>query len=99
MERLEAGGVPLGIRPDAQYDSATATMRPGDLVVLFTDGVTEAINDREEEYGEERLLSFLQTSSAGPAGEVLRGLMQQVEAFVGGAAQHDDMTCVVLRCK
>jgi sigma-B regulation protein RsbU (phosphoserine phosphatase) len=99
VERLEAGGVPLGISPEARYDSGTVTVCPGDLVVLFTDGVVEAVNDREEEYGEARLLSFLHTSNTETAGEVLRRLMQQVEAFVGGAPQHDDMTCVVLRCK
>jgi phosphoserine phosphatase RsbU/P len=99
VERLEAGGLPLGIRPDAQYECGSVTVCPGDLVVLFTDGVIEAVNDREEEYGEARLLSLLQTSSAGSSSEVLGRLMQQVEAFVGGAPQHDDMTCVVLRCK
>lgn len=99
VERLELGGVPLGIRSDAQYECGTVRVCPGDLVVLFTDGVIEAANNRQEEYGEARLLSLLETSSTGTADEVLRRLMQHVESFVGDAPQHDDMTCVVLRCR
>lgn len=99
VERLEAGGVPLGIHPDAQYESGTATVSPGDLVLLFTDGVIEAVNQREEEYGEGRLLALLEANRTGSSGEVLQRLMQQVESFVAGAPQHDDITCVVLRCK
>ena len=63
MERLEAGGLPLGIRSDAHYDCGTVNVCPGDLIVLFTDGVIEALND--EEYGEARLLSLLQAAPLG----------------------------------
>src|SRR5579864_7317404 len=99
VERLEAGGVPLGIRSDAQYECGSTTVYPGDLIVLFTDGVIEAVNDRQEEYGEARLLSSLESSKTSSSDEILRRLMQQVENFVGDAPQHDDMTCVVLRCR
>jgi serine phosphatase RsbU (regulator of sigma subunit) len=99
VERLELGGVPLGIHSDAHYDCGTVTVCPGDLLVLFTDGVIEAVNDRLEEYGEARLLSFLETNRTGTPNDVLRGMMQQVENFVGNAPQHDDMTCIVLRCR
>jgi sigma-B regulation protein RsbU (phosphoserine phosphatase) len=97
VERLEAGGVPLGIYPDAAYECGRVAFSPGDLLLLFTDGVVEAVNAREEEYGEPRLLAFLQANRGGGAMEVVHRLMQQVETFVAGAPQHDDMTCVVLR--
>lgn len=99
VERLDVGGVPLGIRSDALYDCGQVTLCPGDLLVLFTDGVIEAVNGQEEEYGEARLLPLLQAHAQGSAAEVLRRVLQQVEFFVGGAPQHDDMTCIVLRCK
>jgi phosphoserine phosphatase RsbU/P len=96
LERLDVGGVPLGIQGDTEYQCGSTTLASGDLVVLFTDGLVEAVNDKGEEYDEPRLLSDI-TRRTGNSAEVLRGVMQQVEAFVGDAPQHDDMTCVVLR--
>ena len=96
IERLETGGLPLGITPGAHYEFGTATLVPGDLLFIFTDGLVEAENDREEEYGEQRMLGVL-SSAGGSAGEVLRQLMSSVDTFVGLTRQHDDITCLVLR--
>lgn len=96
FERLEAGGLPLGIQPAARYESGTTTLVPGDLLLIFTDGLVEAENDREEEYDEQRMLAEL-SSAGGSAGAVLKQLMSSVDKFVGLTRQHDDITCLVLR--
>ena len=82
IERLETGGLPLGIRPGARYECGHTTLAARDLLLIFTDGLVEAENDREEEYGEPRMLEIL--SGAGrSASEVLKQLMSSVDAFVG----------------
>ena len=96
MERLETGGIPLGITPAARYECGNTTLAPQDLLLIFTDGVVEAENDREEEYGEHRMLGVL-SGATGTAKEVVRQLMSSVDSFVGLTRQHDDITCLVLR--
>ena len=96
IERLETGGVPLGISKVIQYESGTTTLAQGDLLVIFTDGLVEAENDREEEFDEARMLKCL-AGSPGTAKEVLSNLMSSVDAFVGATRQHDDITCMVVR--
>lgn len=65
FERLEAGGLPLGIEPEAGYESGSVTLAPGDLLVIFTDGVIEAMDEEGQEFGEERLLELLRASPRG----------------------------------
>ena len=64
IERLDVGGLPFGILPDAKYESATVTLAPGDWLVIFTDGVVEAENFRQEEYGEARLLAAMEAGKS-----------------------------------
>jgi sigma-B regulation protein RsbU (phosphoserine phosphatase) len=97
IERLETGGLPLGIMSGAHYECGQTTMRPGDLLVVFTDGLIEAENDKEEEYGEGRMLGIVFNASGTSAADLIKRLMGSVEAFVGLAPQHDDITCMVLR--
>jgi serine phosphatase RsbU (regulator of sigma subunit) len=97
VERLEVGGVPLGILEDASYPAGAASFVPGDLLLIFTDGLVEAVNHAGEEYGEERMLGLLAGTDGADATGVLRRLMADLDAFVGGAHQHDDITCLVLR--
>ncbi len=96
VERLETGGIPLGITPGARYECGNITLAPQDLLLIFTDGVVEAENDREEEYGEHRMLGVL-SEARGSAGEVVKHLMSSVDAFVALSRQHDDITCLVLQ--
>ena len=96
IERLEAGGLPLGITPSAPYECGSTTLTANDLLLIFTDGLVEAENDREAEYGESRTLAIL-SGAAGSASELLKQLMSSLDAFVGLARQHDDITCLVLR--
>jgi len=97
IERLEAGGLPLGIRAEAHYDCGAVTLALGDLLVVYTDGVVEAENAQGQEFGESRLLTLCQSSATRPAADILGGLMSSVGAFVGAAPQQDDLTCLILR--
>jgi sigma-B regulation protein RsbU (phosphoserine phosphatase) len=98
IERLEAGGLPLGIQGDAPYEQEVKTLAAGDTLVVFTDGVVEAINPGGEEFGEGRLLSCVLPVS-GSAAQLLQTIMQSVDYFVGTAPQQDDITCLIAKCK
>jgi phosphoserine phosphatase RsbU/P len=97
FERLEAGAVPLGIAAETLYRSSRVAVSRGDLLVIFTDGLVEAVNDRGEEYGELRLIQLLQAGTGATADASLRRLMSHVEMYAGTTPQHDDITCLVLR--
>jgi sigma-B regulation protein RsbU (phosphoserine phosphatase) len=97
LERLEAGGLPIGIMADTQYESGTTTLAPGDWLVIFTDGVIEAENSRAEEYGEARLLQTLSAGSQDTPAQLLQRIMTSLDFFVGNTPQHDDMTCLLVK--
>src|ERR1035438_819171 len=97
IERLDVGGLPLGILPDAKYESASVTLAPGDWLIIFTDGLVEAENAHQDEYGEARLLSAIEAGKGTEPGEMLKRLMAEVDLFVGNTAQHDDVTCLLLK--
>jgi hypothetical protein len=97
MERLECGGIPLGILEGSQYSSATVSLQPGDWVAMFSDGVVEAENARKEEYGEDRLTYNLQTGATQLPSVLLQRIMSDIDNFVGTAPQHDDVTCMLLK--
>jgi sigma-B regulation protein RsbU (phosphoserine phosphatase) len=97
LVRLEAGGLPLGIQADVRYESGTVMLSPGDLLVIFTDGVVDAQDDRGEDYGEPRLLELLRAMRDAGAAAALQRLMTSVESFAGPAPHEDDLTCLVLR--
>ena len=97
VERLTRGGLPLGIRPGAGYESGSLVLEAGDWLVIFTDGLVEALNQRDEEYGELRLLPVLNRGATTAPDEMLRRMMSDVDAFVGPTPQHDDITCLLVR--
>jgi len=97
VEYLVAGGLPLGIRAQAVYESGSTILQAGDWLVIFTDGVIEALNEREEEYGEPRLLEVLRVGAASTPDELLRRLLSDVDTFVGATPQHDDITCMLVK--
>ena len=97
IERLDIGGLPFGILPEAQYDAATVTLAPGDWLVVFTDGLVEAVNARDEEYGEARLLTTLDAGKSLNPSDMLKRLMAELDLFVGNTPQHDDVTCMLLK--
>jgi phosphoserine phosphatase RsbU/P len=97
IERLDVGGLPFGILPDTKYDSATITLAPGDWLIIFTDGLVEAENARQEDYGEARLLTAIEAGKSVEPAEMLQRLMAEVDLFVGNTPQHDDVTCMLLK--
>jgi sigma-B regulation protein RsbU (phosphoserine phosphatase) len=94
--RLETGGPVIGLMHQC-FQQDSFLLQPGDLVVLFTDGVSESMNARDEEWGEDRLIEFAKTCHALPASEAMTRILAAAEAFAAGAPQHDDMTLVLLR--
>ncbi len=97
IERLQTGGVPLGLMRNARYECGQTTLAPGDLLLVFTDGLVEAEDGKEEQYGELRMLTTLNSYSGATATQVLNGLMTSADRFVGSVPQQDDITCLVLR--
>ncbi len=99
IERLDVGGLPFGIQPEAKYQSATATLAPGDWLVIFTDGLVEAENSRQEEYGEVRVMTVLNSAASSTPADLLKRLMYELDVFVGSTPQHDDVTCMLLKAE
>jgi len=97
IERLDVGGLPFGIQPEAKYESATVTLAPGDWLIIFTDGLVEAENAQQAEYGEARLLTAIEAGKSVEPAEMLKRLMAEVDLFVGNTPQHDDVTCLLLK--
>jgi len=97
IERLNSGEVPVGMFADTRYTARTLQMRPGSRLVIFTDGLTDAQNAAEEEFGEERLMDYCRTLAAGiDAKGVADTLMQAIAQFSAGTEPFDDTTIVVL---
>lgn len=97
ITRLEEGGTVLGLFPNAGYSEQDVRLSPGDLLVAFTDGITEALDPNEQEYGETRLLASLRSRQPRSAADLISDLLARVDAFTSETPQHDDMTLVVLR--
>ena len=89
-------GVALGLVPDMEYQEDTFTLSPGDTVVLYTDGVSEAMNGDDEEFGNERLLKIFASSNPTNSEQANQAIFRAVDAFVGDAPQSDDITCLTL---
>jgi serine phosphatase RsbU (regulator of sigma subunit) len=98
VERLDVGGMPLGIMEAAPYQSGELTLESGDWLVAFTDGVVEAENQTQHQYGEERLLVMLRWGAQMPPAMLLEQLFADVDRFVANAPQHDDITCLLMKC-
>jgi len=99
IERLEVGGLPYGIMPEVKYDSATITLAPGDWLIIFTDGVVEAENMRQDEFGEARLFASIEAAKSETPAGLLKRIMADLDAFVGATPQHDDVTCLLLKAE
>jgi serine phosphatase RsbU (regulator of sigma subunit)/anti-sigma regulatory factor (Ser/Thr protein kinase) len=106
MLRRQAGGVDslpcsrdmaLGVMPDMGYIDHIAKLEPGDTLLLYTDGVTEAFSTHNEAYGDARLLNWLATINPdASAAELVASLVKDVETFINGAEASDDLTCLLL---
>jgi len=96
---LEASGTVVGLLAGSTYEQASVQLTPGDYLVAFTDGVSEAMNAADEEWGEERLTETIRACAESSlcAADTMRRILSAADTFVAGARQHDDMTLVVLR--
>jgi sigma-B regulation protein RsbU (phosphoserine phosphatase) len=97
VTRLEPGGTVVGLIENVEYQEGSVRISPGDLLVAFTDGISEAMNLDDEEWGEDRLLDSIRGCHAKTAQEMLEIIFAAATQFAGTAPQHDDMTLVVLR--
>ena len=99
VERLEVGGMPFGISLDAQYQMGSVELRSQDALILFTDGVVEAFNDKGQEFTDAQWIAAIHALPDWDAPRSLQFLLQRVDEFVGVTKQFDDITCLVLRCE
>ncbi len=97
VERLEEGGPVLGVLPGATYRQARVAIQPGDLLVVFSDGILEAANARDEEFGEARILAAVEENWAGSPTEICDAVLAKVRTFLGKELPHDDQTLMVVR--
>jgi serine phosphatase RsbU (regulator of sigma subunit) len=98
IEKLHSGGLPFGIETDEVYECGATQLQAGDLLVIYTDGVVEAVNSDDVQFGEERLLARVHRVKSGEsAAATLSQLAAHLDAFVGSARQHDDITCLIAR--
>ncbi|MFA5416153.1 MAG: PP2C family protein-serine/threonine phosphatase, partial [Methanoregula sp.] len=94
---LKAKGIALGVVDDVTLQSVKVDLVPGDILVLYTDGVTEAINEAEEEFGEARLLRVITDNRTLPADALLEKILSAITTFAGSRPQHDDITIMILK--
>ena len=97
IERLTAGGLPLGAFSDSEYREATVALEAGDLIAIYTDGITEATNAAEAEFGEARLERLLRENAHRSAADLCRVILESVDGFRAGRPQDDDMTLLIAR--
>jgi sigma-B regulation protein RsbU (phosphoserine phosphatase) len=95
--RLDVGGVVVGLLESFPYQQASIALAKGDVLVAYTDGISEAMNGADEEWGEDRLIATIEECDGLAASNLLQRVFSAADAFVNGHQQHDDMTMVVLR--
>ncbi|MBV9764698.1 MAG: SpoIIE family protein phosphatase [Acidobacteriaceae bacterium] len=94
---LEGGGPVIGLLPSAKYVEGSLTLEDGDLLLAYTDGISEAMTESDEEWGEERMVDAASMARENSAEHILRAIFNAADQFTGNAAQHDDMTLLVLK--
>jgi sigma-B regulation protein RsbU (phosphoserine phosphatase) len=97
VRRLERGGPIVGLFEGASYEEETVALSPGDWLIVFSDGISEALSVEGEEYGEGRIISFVQQHASMDPPRLVEAIFTNVKEFARGAAQNDDITAMVLR--
>jgi sigma-B regulation protein RsbU (phosphoserine phosphatase) len=97
VETVQAEGFPLGMFKDVSYEEFTLSTRPGDAVIFFSDGIADAVNEREEMFGDARLTALVASHLKSTAQEMVDAIYQELSAFQGGVERFDDETVVVLK--
>ena len=99
IQQLPAGGTVIGLFPGMEYEEATLNLRPGDVLLMCTDGVTEAMSVEGEEFGDPRLQALMRELAPLPVQEISSRLVDALREWTAGAPQHDDLTFVLLKVK
>ena len=97
MERLAAGGTVLGLFAETPFEAGEVEFGPGDILLVFTDGLSEAWGPEELEFGEDRMAALIRDNASLPARELELKIQTEVEAFTGGARATDDRTLIVVK--
>ncbi|MEP6923653.1 MAG: PP2C family protein-serine/threonine phosphatase, partial [Pyrinomonadaceae bacterium] len=104
VERLEATGLPLGMMPPEmlemlgkQYEERELQLHAGDLLALYSDGVTEAYDENQNEWGDERILKCLRSIEKDSAQTIVSQVIEEIDLFAGTAPQHDDITLLIIK--
>ena len=96
IEQLMSQGMVLGAFPSSKYESSPLQLNPGDVLVVYSDGITEAANNEDEMFGEERLLELLRSHASVGVKGLQNKILEQVDRFTEGMHQTDDMTLVLI---
>src|SRR5262249_60423642 len=99
IEQLSVGGTVVGMFPEMDYEEATVELRPGDVLLAFTDGVPEAHNPEDEEFGEDRLQQLLRQTAHLPADEISKHISAEMKDWIRDAEQYDDLTFIVMKVR
>ena len=99
FDRLRATGMALGVMEETVWSQKVIKLSPGDVLLLYTDGITEAQDRTGRFYGDRRLQEVLRSVGNRPAQEILDALLEDLKMFMGGAPQQDDVTLIVIRRK
>jgi sigma-B regulation protein RsbU (phosphoserine phosphatase) len=99
IEHLSKGGPVIGILPKVHLSDTRLTFAPGDMLVAYTDGLTEAFNSHDEQFGEQRLAEVIQENKRKSAKKMLDDIEHRLHTFIGGAKQSDDITILVMGCE
>jgi serine phosphatase RsbU (regulator of sigma subunit) len=97
VEKLMPTGIVLGAVENGEYKSRRVTIEIGDVLVMYTDGVTESTNSREELFGEKRLIEIIRNNARFPAQVILEQILSDVKEFSGDMPQFDDITLLVIK--
>lgn len=97
MEHLKSTGPILGLSPESRFARGTAALHPGDILILYSDGVTEALNELDDFYGDERLEELVTRLRDAPASAICDAVFADVDRFAGERNQNDDITVVAIR--
>jgi phosphoserine phosphatase RsbU/P len=99
IEELSVGGTVVGMFPEMGYEEATVGLFPGDVLLVFTDGVPEAHSPENEEFGEERLQQLLRATAHLPADEISARISAEMKNWIRDAEQYDDLTFIVMKVR
>jgi serine phosphatase RsbU (regulator of sigma subunit)/pSer/pThr/pTyr-binding forkhead associated (FHA) protein len=96
VEQLPSGGMPMGMFPFASYETAPLELKPGDILVVYSDGLSEAENDKQEDFGEDRLLNLIRGEAPKGVEAMEKTLLTELDRFTQGAMQNDDITFLLV---